>query len=53
MLLICALQDKLVQKRHFQSARVPVADFLGIDDPAAAQAAAQAFGFPFMLKARR
>ena len=47
------LQDKLVQKRHFQSAGVPVAAFLGIDDAAAAQAAAQAFGFPFMLKARR
>ena len=47
------VQDKLVQKRHFQGAGVPVADFMGVDDPAAAAAAAQAFGFPFMLKARR
>ncbi|CAL8469156.1 g8697 [Coccomyxa elongata] len=47
------IQDKLVQKRHFQAAGVPVADFMGVDDPAAAAAAAQAFGFPFMLKARR
>jgi len=46
-------QDKLEQKRHFQKAGVPVADFLGVDDSAAAQEAARAFGFPFMLKARR
>ena len=46
-------QDKLEQKRHFQAAGVPVADFMGVEDAAAAQRAAQAFGFPFFLKSRR
>jgi hypothetical protein len=51
--LLLRVQDKLLQKRHFQAAGVPVADFAGVEDTAAAQAAAQAFGFPFMLKSRR
>ena len=42
-----------MQKRHFQAAGVPVADFAGVEDAAAAHRAAQAFGFPFMLKSRR
>ena len=46
-------QDKLEQKRHFQAAGVPVADFMGVEDAAAAQRAAQAYGFPFFLKSRR
>ena len=48
-----APQDKLEQKRHFQAAGVPVADFMGVEDAAAAQSAAQAYGFPFFLKSRR
>lgn len=47
------VQDKLLQKQHFHSAGVPVADHVAVDESADAQAAVQAFGFPFMLKARR
>jgi phosphoribosylaminoimidazole carboxylase (NCAIR synthetase) len=50
---IVPAQDKLLQKEHFLEAGVPVADFLSVEDAAAAQRAAEAFGFPFMLKARR
>lgn len=51
--MLCTIQDKLLQKRHFRSAGVPVAEFLGVEDAAAAQAAADSFGYPFLLKARR
>ena len=50
---ILVFQDKLLQKQHFRSAGVPVADFCGIEDAAAARSAVESYGAPLMLKARR
>ncbi len=50
---ILLFQDKLLQKQHFRSAGVPVADFCGIEDAAAALSALEIYGVPLMLKARR
>ena len=47
------IQDKFEQKRHFARAGVAVADHAAIPDLAAAVATGEAFGYPFMLKARR
>ena len=47
------IQDKLEQKRHFARAGVPVADHSAVPDSAAAVAAGEQFGYPYMLKARR
>ena len=51
--LLAALQDKYVQKQHFQSAGVPVADFCEAEDTAAVKAAVESYGTPLMLKAKR
>ena len=50
---ILVSQDKLLQKQHFRSAGIPVADFCGIEDAAAARSAIESYGAPLMLKARR
>jgi phosphoribosylaminoimidazole carboxylase (NCAIR synthetase) len=50
---ILVFQDKLLQKQHFRSAGVPVADFCVIKDAAAARSAVESYGTPIMLKARR
>jgi len=47
------VQDKFEQKRHFAKAGVAVADHAAIPDLSAAIAAGEAFGYPYMLKARR
>ena len=51
---LCArVQDKLLQKEHFQSHSIPLADFRSVPDRAEAASAGQDYGFPFMLKSRR
>lgn len=51
------IQDKYLQKEHFGKAGMPIAPQLAIDSGASMldslQKAAEAFGFPFMLKARK
>ena len=47
------IQDKLVQKRRLQDAGIPVAPFRAVDSPADLRRAAEAFGTPLMVKARR
>lgn len=48
------IQDKFLQKSHIQSAGVPVADSLAVEEstPEALQTIGQKFGYPFMLKSR-
>ena len=47
------IQDKYAQKRHFDAAGVPVADYADAPDAAALEAAAARYGFPLMLKSKR
>ena len=47
------LQDKFVQKQHFQQAKVPVGDFLEVSNAQQAEQAGNEFGYPLMLKSRR
>eukprot|EP00775_Hariotina_reticulata_P011066 gene11066-11222_t len=47
------IQDKFAQKQHFAAAGVPAAPFADVPDETALAAAAQEFGFPFMLKSKR
>eukprot|EP00928_Gymnodinium_smaydae_P046981 TRINITY_DN31326_c0_g1_i1.p1 TRINITY_DN31326_c0_g1~~TRINITY_DN31326_c0_g1_i1.p1 ORF type:complete len:589 (-),score=89.73 TRINITY_DN31326_c0_g1_i1:271-2037(-) len=47
------IQDKLVQKKHFETCGVPLGPFLDTPDVEAAKRAGEAFGYPFMLKARK
>eukprot|EP00882_Tetradesmus_deserticola_P015849 GHRQ01016899.1.p1 GENE.GHRQ01016899.1~~GHRQ01016899.1.p1 ORF type:complete len:662 (+),score=233.45 GHRQ01016899.1:257-2242(+) len=47
------IQDKFVQKRHFEAAGVPVAPYQDVADEAGLVAAAGSFGYPFMLKSKR
>lgn len=47
------LQDKFVQKQHFEQHSIPLADFQEVHDAAGGAAAGEQFGFPFMLKSRR
>lgn len=47
------IQDKLIQKRHLVAHGVPVAPFCDAPDRAAIEAAADDFGLPLLLKARK
>lgn len=47
------IQDKLVQKRTLQEAGIPVADFAGLEDAAAAERFGSEYGYPFVMKSRR
>ncbi|KAJ4329230.1 hypothetical protein N0V84_000356 [Fusarium piperis] len=51
------IQDKYLQKEHFGKAGIPIAPQIsveqGISMQESLQKAAEAFGFPFMLKARK
>jgi len=47
------IQDKLVQKRHFEAHGVPLDKFADTPDEAAARKVGADFGYPFMLKARK
>lgn len=51
------IQDKYLQKEHFGKAGIPIAPQIKVESGDAMleslQAAANAFGFPFMLKARK
>jgi len=47
------IQDKLVQKSHFEACGVPLGPFLDTPNEDAARRAGDAFGYPFMLKARK
>ncbi|KAF6260325.1 AIR carboxylase-domain-containing protein [Scenedesmus sp. NREL 46B-D3] len=47
------IQDKFVQKQHFEAAGVPVAPYQEVADEAGLSAAAGSFGYPFMLKSKR
>lgn len=51
------IQDKFLQKEHFRRARMPVAPQMSVEPgdgmKACLKAAADAFGFPLMLKARK
>ncbi len=46
------IQDKLVQKRHFADAGIPVPPFRPVDSVAALREACEELGYPAMLKAR-
>ena len=50
---LAVIQDKLEQKRHFRSAGVALGDFAEVGDEAGLRRAADAFGYPLMLKSRR
>merc|ERR1719230_1331546 len=47
------IQDKLIQKRHFQEKGVALGEFCDVPHVAAAKAAGERFGYPYMLKARK
>lgn len=50
------IQDKYLQKEHFKREGTPVAPQMAIDSTSVAgslRAAAEAYGYPFMLKARK
>ena len=47
------VQDKLKQFETLRNAGIPVADFTVVESPENVVAAAQSFGWPVMLKARR
>jgi len=47
------IQDKLVQKRHFEKHGVPLGPYRDAPDVAAAKQAGDMFGYPYMLKSRR
>ncbi|KAI1386222.1 phosphoribosylaminoimidazole carboxylase [Hypoxylon trugodes] len=51
------IQDKYLQKEHFQKSNIPIAPQIKVETGSSMrdslQEAAQAFGFPFMLKARK
>jgi phosphoribosylaminoimidazole carboxylase (NCAIR synthetase) len=51
--VVCCLQDKFVQKQHFEAAGVPVAPYMEVADEAGLMAAAGSFGYPLMLKSKR
>ena len=51
--LLHAPQDKLLQKQHFQSHSIPLAEFRSVSDAVELRATGEEFGFPFMLKSRR
>lgn len=48
-----AVQDKYLQKQHFQKAQVPLGDFCEVSDAEQAQQAGKRFEYPLMLKSRR
>jgi len=50
---IRTIQDKLVQKKHFEAHGVPLGPFTDVPDEEAARRAGELFGYPFMLKARK
>jgi phosphoribosylaminoimidazole carboxylase len=50
---LAIIQDKFRQKEHFAAAGVPLGEFRSIADDAELAAAADAFGFPLMIKSRR
>ncbi|GFR46871.1 hypothetical protein Agub_g8512 [Astrephomene gubernaculifera] len=50
---IRTIQDKFDQKRHFAAAGVPLPAFREVRCGGCMEATAGAFGYPFMLKARR
>merc|ERR1712048_423353 len=47
------IQDKLVQKRHFEKHGVPLGQFTDVPNVEAAMAAGEQFGYPYMLKSRK
>ena len=48
-----AAQDRWVEKRLFRSLGIPTPEFHNVESEAALHAAADALGFPFVLKTRR
>ena len=50
---LAQIQDKLVQKTTMREAGVPVSQFRAVDSVDDVNAAGEAFGYPFVLKARR
>jgi len=46
------IKDKLKQHRFLQKARIPVAEFVEINNEQDAYRAAEKFGYPFLVKAR-
>ncbi|KAG2451476.1 hypothetical protein HYH02_004074 [Chlamydomonas schloesseri] len=50
---IRVIQDKFAQKQHFAAAGVPLPEFRNIKCRGCMEATGKAFGYPFMLKAKR
>jgi phosphoribosylaminoimidazole carboxylase len=50
---IAIIQDKFAQKEHFKRFGVPLGQYCDIPDEEALLEAANAYGYPFMLKSRR
>ena len=51
--LLAIIQNKLEQKEFLARHDIPVAPFLAVDTPSDIEQAAQMWGYPLMLKARR
>jgi len=47
------IQDKLVQKRHFEQHGVPMGPFMDVPNLGVAREAGERFGYPYMLKSRK
>ncbi|PSC69680.1 phosphoribosylaminoimidazole chloroplastic [Micractinium conductrix] len=47
------IQDKFVQKQHFQAAGVPLPEYREIKCGKCAEGAGHAFGYPYMLKSKK
>jgi 5-(carboxyamino)imidazole ribonucleotide synthase len=50
---LASIQDKLVQKRRFEVVGLPVPRFRAVETPRDVLAAAEEYGWPLLLKARR
>ncbi|MFN8373268.1 MAG: 5-(carboxyamino)imidazole ribonucleotide synthase [Anaerolineae bacterium] len=50
---LASIQDKLVQKRRYEVVGLPVPRFRGVETPRDVLAAAEEYGWPLLLKARR
>jgi 5-(carboxyamino)imidazole ribonucleotide synthase len=50
---LASIQDKLVQKRRFEVVGLPVPRFRAVETPRDVLAAAEDYGWPLLLKARR
>lgn len=50
---VVLIQDKFLQKQHFQKHGVSLGEFMSVGSEAELDKAGEAYGYPFMLKSRK